>query len=288
MIAARRKGRGLVPLLVALLASGRSLLAQPREVPLPAGSPQEAHPPPNSSPPVSSQAACFPACREGYVCKDGQCLSLCNPPCPADQSCVGGRRCEPALPGAMGQIQEIPPPPVKSFDQWRFFMLGFHYGFSGEVERDDVNVNALDPTIGFNLRGDIPIERYLVVGPLLQFGAWRPDVSPAPSRNYYIDVDLFLRGRIPISTASTNFQLWAGVPVGFTLDALGQEAPGVSTVGIGWNIGVLLGGAVHFTPKFGLFAELGWLQHKITHTADQNLYFRLGQWNTNLGFVFRN
>ncbi len=37
----------------------------------------------------------------------------------------------------------------------------------------------------------------------------------------------------------------------------------------------------------GLFAEVGWLQHKITHAADQNLYYRLAQWNLNLGFVFR-
>jgi hypothetical protein len=187
----------------------------------------------------------------------------------------------------VGQIQEIPPPPVKSFDQRDFFMLGFHYGFSGNVEQEPGGANPMDSTFGFNLRRDVPIERYFVLGPLLQFGAWRPDVLPAATHNYYVDVDLFLRGRIPISTASTSFQLWAGVPVGITLDILGQEAAGVSTVGLGWNIGALFGGAVHLTPRFGMFAELGWLQHKMTHSADQNVYLRLAQWNLNLGFVFR-
>src|SRR6185295_6131206 len=107
MVVACSKVGGLAAALLALLSHGRSLVAQPREVPLPAGSSQQTHPAPGSSTPTSSPAACFPACREGYLCKDGQCVSICNPPCPADQSCVGGRRCEPAVLGAGGQIHEI-------------------------------------------------------------------------------------------------------------------------------------------------------------------------------------
>ena len=35
-------------------------------------------------------AACFPACRSGYFCHLGQCISQCNPPCNSDQHCVSG------------------------------------------------------------------------------------------------------------------------------------------------------------------------------------------------------
>jgi hypothetical protein len=185
-------------------------------------------------------------------------------------------------------VFEPPPPLPKAFGDLKFFMLGFHYGFSGDVEAGGLQTPA-DSTFGFNLRGDVPIERYLLLGPLVQFGAWRPDLTPTPSRNFYIDISLFIRGRIPITTESTNFQIWAGVPVGLTFDILGQSIAGASDMGIGWNVGVSVGGAVHFTPKLGMFAELGWLQHKIRHSGDQGqaVDFRLAQTVFNVGFVFR-
>jgi hypothetical protein len=36
-------------------------------------------------------AACFPACRSGFVCApDGKCVSLCNPPCSGNEVCSAG------------------------------------------------------------------------------------------------------------------------------------------------------------------------------------------------------
>ena len=165
-------------------------------------------------------------------------------------------------------------------------MLGFHYGFPGQVELEPTT-SDLAPTYGFNLRGDVPIERFLVLGPLFQFGTWRPDTAPAPSRSYYVDADLYIRARLPITANPVSFQLWAGVPIGLTFAVLGPDLPGVSSAGIGWNVGVLVGGAVHFTPKLGMFAETGWLQHKATYGGDVPLYVRLSQWTLNVGLVFR-
>jgi hypothetical protein len=237
------------------------------------------------APAAPSGAGCFPPCREGFVCNAAQCVSWCNPPCPSDQVCFEGRRCDYPLPKVPGRaIYEPPVPLAKPFESRSFFMLGFHYGFPGSFEQSGLAA-PLDSTIGFNLRGDAPIERYLLLGPLIQFGAWRPDVTPTAGHNYYIDVNFYLRGRIPITTPQANFQFWGGVPIGFTFDILGQGIPGVSDMGIGWTIGVLFGGAVHFTPNFGLFTEAGWIQHKISH--GQNVDFRLAQWELNLGFVFR-
>jgi hypothetical protein len=197
-----------------------------------------------------------------------------------------------ASPAYSGPIREPPlPPPLKPWEDRGFFMLGFHYGFSGDVETEVGPIASSSPlasTFGFNLRGDVPIERYLVLGPLFQFGAWRADLTPAPSRSYYVDADLYIRGRIPISAKSTNFQLWVGVPIGFTFHMLGPELLNVSGAGLGWNVGFMGGAAVHFTPKVGLFAEVGWVQHKVTHDAEpDNYYVRIAQWILNVGFVFR-
>lgn len=243
-----------------------------------------AEPAPPAAPPAAPR--CYPPCREGFVCHQGRCVSACNPPCPPGEVCIEGRRCE--LAPLYGPNEPLPPP-VKPFESRSHGLIGFHLGFAGDVEQDDVEAE-LATTYGFNLRGDVPVERYLLLGALFQFGAWRPDLEPAPDRSYYIDIDFYLRGRIPIVTDSANFQVWAGVPVGLTLDILGDDVPAVSGLGVGWNIGVLAGGAVHFSPKFGLFAELGWLQHRISHDAEpgSDLDFRLAQWNLNLGFVFKN
>jgi hypothetical protein len=128
---------------------------------------------------------------------------------------------------------------------------------------------------------------------MFQFGAWRPDVSgEAPSRNFYFDIDFFLRGRIPIEADPVAFQLWAGIPIGLSLSFLGEEAAETAEgFGLGWNIGILFGGAVHFTKKFGMFAEIGWMQHKMSHelaVGSGDVDFRLSQGNFNIGFVFGN
>jgi len=39
--------------------------------------------------------ACFPPCRSGYLCHNGECISRCNPPCPQDQKCTDSGECVP-------------------------------------------------------------------------------------------------------------------------------------------------------------------------------------------------
>ena len=287
MVGSMRRRRSWLAGLASALLSGSTAAQEPAP---PAPSPANA---PVAASATSAQASCVPACRDGFTCQQQQCVSLCNPACPADLVCVDGRRCEPPSPAHAVSLEatpyEPPPPKVKPFDSRSHTLLGFHLGFAGDVDRDGRG-DPLATTLGFNVRGDAPIARYVLLGPMLQLGAWQPDVTPDRSSNYYVDLDLVLRARLPITTATTNVQLWLGVPIGLTLDFLGDEIPNVSPLGFGWNVGVLAGGAVHFTPKFGLFAELGWLQHKISHEAElgQDRDFRLAQWNFNVGFAFRN
>lgn len=255
------------PGLLALLYSG-SLAAQPAATAAPATPP-----------------ACYPACREGFTCNQGQCVSLCNPPCPTGLACVEGRRCEPPLPGGTARPYEPPPPPRKEFEELSHTLLAFHWGFPGKVDWDGAARNS-DTTLGFNLRADSPVAKYVLIGPMLQFGSWRRE--GAASHSYHVDLDLLLRLRLPITTRHLSYQVWVGMPVGVSLDFLRDE-PGAE-LGIGWNIGALFGGAVHFSPKFGLFAELGYQQHRFQHAREgqSDLDLALRQPFTNLGIVFRN
>jgi len=47
------------------------------------------------APSVTSAApgTCFPACRSGFVCSAGQCVSACNPPCPTSETCTANGQC---------------------------------------------------------------------------------------------------------------------------------------------------------------------------------------------------
>lgn len=177
---------------------------------------------------------------------------------------------------------------MKPFSSRSHALLGFHVGFPGALDRDGAKQD-LASTFGFNMRGDEPLAQYVLLGPMLQFGSWRPAQPASFGHSYFIDLDLVLRFRVPITTEKLNYQVWLGMPVGISGDVPSKDFTNASP-GIGWNIGVLFGGAIHFAPKFGLFAEVGWEQHRLSHTRDgeSDLDVELQQALLNLGIVLRN
>ena len=82
-----------------------------------------------------SAAQCFPPCREGYVCHQRQCISALQSALSERSSRASGGSAANRLGWARpAAIREPPlPPPVKPFADRGFFMLGFHYGFSGDL-----------------------------------------------------------------------------------------------------------------------------------------------------------
>jgi hypothetical protein len=146
------------------------------------------------------------------------------------------------------------------------------------------------------MRIDVPVVRYLVLGPMFQLGSYRADREPKPTRDYYVDVDINVRGRIPIKLkGDMGLQFWGGLPVGLTLNFLGRTSSAadsganeLSNFGVGYNIGFLLGGAIHFSRAFGMFVETGWLHHKASHdfaNRSGDVAFTVQQSVVNLGFV---
>ena len=46
----------------------------------------------------TSEATCVPACRSGFVCVEGRCVSACNPPCLSTETCTSSGACTASPP----------------------------------------------------------------------------------------------------------------------------------------------------------------------------------------------
>jgi hypothetical protein len=156
----------------------------------------------------------------------------------------------------------------------------------GALALDDLDLNGettpTESVLGVNVRTDVPVAGYLLVGPMFEFGSYEP--------GYYFNLDFYARARVPIDAKSVQFQIWAGMPIGLTFSFLsGDFARNLEGFSLGWNIGVLLGGAVHFSRQFGIFTEGGWQQQRMTHDREGggSLSITLKPWVWNVGFVFR-
>lgn len=73
------------------LASPLPVSAQ--EAPPAAESGEVSEPASEAPAPSVEPAQCVPACRTGYICHEGECISACNPPCAEGQSCTAEGEC---------------------------------------------------------------------------------------------------------------------------------------------------------------------------------------------------
>jgi hypothetical protein len=67
---------------------------------------------------VETAAECFPSCRTGFLCHEGECISRCNPPCSQDERCTADGECElrqpaPTVSARASSPEPTPPAPVE-------------------------------------------------------------------------------------------------------------------------------------------------------------------------------
>jgi hypothetical protein len=127
-------------------------------------------------------AACFPDCRPGFICHEGQCVSACNPPCGESEMCTADALCV-AKPAAAPAPAPAPvasaPPPAPN--------VHAELGAAIESEADDpgfrpppgisgavLRINALsvlqfglDPTLELGSRGTFILRARLMNSGLL-------------------------------------------------------------------------------------------------------------------------
>lgn len=258
-----------------------------------------------SPPNDTGDSGCFPQCRSGYVCHQGRCVSSCNPPCPQGQVCTAELECVPAGSGATG------PPATGARGQWPSdsgqqggsalsewtpsegsnaprFIFGFHLGAGGELQDDESDEGIdLEPTPGMHLRFDFPIGTYFALGPAFFGGAWTVDLSGfgggSVDRSGYFDADLYPRFRYPFAAGDMRFDVYAGLPIGYTLVIFNDDLGLADDTEHGWNIGALFGGQVFFGGSVGLMVELGWMRHAVHSAPGGEIFWN--QFVLNLGLA---
>jgi len=142
--------------------------------------------------------------------------------------------------------------------------LHLHTGLGGSFTDDqaDSEVDA-STTLGGGVRYEFPLFEYATLGLAGLVSHAAPDIEMADGI-IYLDLNLAPLVRFPLDLEGHRVELYAVVPVGFTLGI--PEADGVDP-GPGWNIGIL-GGARILFGQIGVFAEIGWWRHSTGHDVE--------------------
>ncbi len=104
------------PLRIAIAATLLCSAAAAQTRPPTAAGPAPAYAPPAYAPAAAPPAAappteeCIPACRPGFLCAHGQCVSPCNPPCGANEVCSAAGQCVATGPAPYGAPATAAPP----------------------------------------------------------------------------------------------------------------------------------------------------------------------------------
>lgn len=164
--------------------------------------------------------------------------------------------------------------------------LLFRLGFAGKIRVDtgpfgSASVDA-DTSPGVDLRGDLPIAKYVTLGPQVSVYAARPDL-PGLDRNVFVDLSPFLKGRYPFLAGKKKAEVYGLFQVGFTMAFLRRGTLASDRFGPGWNIGLTPGFQIMLARRFGLITELGWLRTFARFDA-LNLIVNQAVWR--LGFAF--
>lgn len=270
-----------------------------------------------SSPGEGGESSCFPECRPGFVCRDGECVSQCNPPCPQGQVCTAARECVPqggAAPSSGAPAQwESPPPqgqapagggsgpnvaawPASEGKNAPRFIFGFHLGAAGELSDNESDFGLdLKATPGAHLRLDFPIGDYFAIGPAFFGGAWTIDTDAfggeSIDRSGYFDADLLARVRYGFGIGEVQADIYAGLAIGYSLFILNDDLMFEDKTEHGWNIGMLFGAQAFFGGPVGMMVELGWMRHAVHSLPDAGPdagdVVIMNQFVFNLGLVVR-
>lgn len=261
----------LASLACLLLGSARVALAEQ-----PSGNPV-VEPEVSASPePVES---CFPACRSGYVCcpEKLECVSICDPPCEAREACGEDAECI-----KLGLVRARKRP--RGGDRrWRLLLLGrFGLGPKVELEYSDpfsssagVVEETPRATLGFDLRVEKPVAKYVAVGGLVsnywvRFQPTSGDGSRPrflrPS-DYALDISPFVKPRYPFRLGNEEAEAYVVIHVGGSLRVLSVSdavflGPKTGVFG-GFNWGVAAGFQVFATQHLGLVVEVGYAKTRI-------------------------
>jgi hypothetical protein len=173
---------------------------------------------------------------------------------------------------------------------------GLVLGMAGELDLNvgDLETNGdLDPSIGFDVRAELPVADFLVIGGWFQFLSVEREVTGA-EREETVSIDGFLRGRWVVEAVRGELFLepYVLVPIGLSLAFLPDGDGSGDDVWAGFNTGVLAGLQVLHGSGFGGYLEVGWrhaqvfLEEQVPIFGDVRSSLVLNEFALNLGVVF--
>ncbi len=189
-----------------------------------------------------------------------------------------------------------------------YFAAKLLLNFGGEGTLDGgpvLGVNTtieddLEPAYGLGLAYMHPVIEILALGGQLSVISWNSESAADADvdRNLLVDISFVPQLNFDIAIV----ELYASVPVGFTLDFIGDDtafsngaASASVGTGIGYHVGILIGARLGLTRSFGLLGEIGYMAHGFSHevegmvlgaTATNDVDVTLGQLVLNLGLYF--
>jgi hypothetical protein len=174
-------------------------------------------------------------------------------------------------------------------------------GLGGDVEIDPDGTSFtieddLDVTWGGGVHILCPVIKWFAIGGQVAVQSWSPD--NADDSNVLLDIVALPAGLLPLTD---SVQLTLSVPLGISLDFVGDDAAGTDvigaevTTGFGFTIGIMLGAQFAVSDGFGVLAELGYVGHGWTHeveasagplTTSSEFELNTSQFALNLGVYF--
>lgn len=150
----------------------------------------------------------------------------------------------------------------------------------------------LDPSVGFDLRGELPVLDFLVIGGWFEFLSVEAD-GAGQEREESFSFDAFVRVRwVFEAIANTLFiEPYVLLPIGFSMSVLPDDDGSGDDVWPGWNTAVLAGAQILHESGFGGYLELGWrhaevYQERTILGGEVDLSLILNEMALNLGFVY--
>lgn len=140
-----------------------------------------------------------------------------------------------------------------------------------------------DPSLGGDVRFDIPLGEYFSLGPVVSVYTVRPENS-GTNRQPVVDIDPFVKIR-KLAGSRERVELYGLFQGGFTMAFLRESYRGSQgdRFGAGWNVGVAPGVRVLMGRRFGIIAELGWMRTQ-WKTESYKLIFNQGVLRAGLSF----
>lgn len=140
----------------------------------------------------------------------------------------------------------------------------FGVGFAGDARLRGRGPNLrgrLAPTLGFGLRFEKPIVRFLAIGGLFEFNSYNVD-DGRDRRDSSMDIDVWVKGRYSLRAGNLRLVAYGGVPLGATV-LFAEDTDNLR----GFNTGLLAGLELVF-GRFAPFLEIGWRHHWVRRKFD--------------------